>query len=303
MNSKSKSFTIISILFVILICFTNKKSKKTNFNVIKINQTFYFNDKFITKKEINLTRENCEKWIILSTNNYPNDQIKYLKDSSYGWCFLVVAQNKTLLKWEYKDIYYLDIKEQNEFLKKFKLNYKFLSKIIGYLFLISKNAEFIYETNDNLQINDGLLNFKYELFSGIQLECNDSHLINPEIYFKNEEKNKECNSFSSVSLNKIPIIQQGIISSSNEFNFKSNFPSILLKTNQYANLKSENTFYHYDSLWSVMIPPESSEIIRSFITIRLINEIEDGKVAFLDNNAQLLSINQEENGIKTKFKI
>ena len=303
MNSKSKSFTIISILFVILICFTNKKSKKTNFNVIKINQTFYFNDKFITKKEINLTRKNCEKWIILSTNNYPNDQIKYLKDSSYGWCFLVVAQNKTLLKWEYKDIYYLDIKEQNEFLKKFKLNYKFLSKIIGYLFLISKNAEFIYETNDNLQINDGLLNFKYELFSGIQLECNDSHLINPEIYFKNEEKNKECNSFSSVSLNKIPIIQQGIISSSNEFNFKSNFPSILLKTNQYANLKSENTFYHYDSLWSVMIPPESSEIIRSFITIRLINEIEDGKVAFLDNNAQLLSINQEENGIKTKYKI
>ena len=215
----------------------------------------------------------------------------------------MVAQNKTLLKWDYKDIYYLDIKEQNEFLKKFKLNYKFLSKIIGYLFLISKNAEFIYETNDNLQINDGLLNFKYELFSGIQLECNDSHLINPEIYFKNEEKNKECNSFSSVSLNKIPIIQQWIISSSNEFNFKSNFPSILLKTNQYANLKSENTFYHYDSLWSVMIPPESSEIIRSFITIRLINEIEDGKVAFLDNNAQLLSINQEENGIKTKFKI
>ena len=215
----------------------------------------------------------------------------------------MVAQNKTLTKWEYKDIYYLDIQEQNEFLKKFKLNYKFLSKIIGYLFLISKNAEFIYETNDNLQINDGLLNFKYELFSGIQLECNDSHLINPEIYFKNEEKNKECNSFSSVSLNKIPIIQQGIISSSHEFNFKSNFPSITLKPNQYANLKSENTFYHYDSLWSVIIPPESSKIIRSFITIRLINEIEDGIVAFLDNNAQLLSINQEENGIKTKFKI
>ena len=111
--------------------------------------------------------------------------------------------------------------------------------------------------------------------------------------------------FSSISTNKIPLIQQGIISpKTNEkegFNLRSNFPSIILKSSQYAKLNSENTFYHYDAFWSLIFPQmidlESFEIVKSFITIRLINEIDGGKIAFQNNNAQQLSNKQTENTI------
>lgn len=312
-----KNLLYSSLLIVIIIFWQNKYEDSVNSYTNEINKNFYFNSKFSKTNEINLTKNNCEKWIILSSIEYPNDQIKYLRDSSFGWCFLVVAHFKTPVNWEYKDIHYLDIKKQAEFLNEFKLSSKiplnsYMSKTIGYLYLISKNAKFIYETNDNLQVNDGLLSFKYELFSGLQLECNVSYLMNPEIYFFSQPRNKikECNLFSSISTNKIPLIQQGIMSpKTNEkegFNLRSNFPSIMLKSSQYAKLNSENTFYHYDAFWSLIFPQmidlESFEIVKSFITIRLINEIDGGKIAFQINNAQLLSNKQTENTIGI-FKI
>ena len=133
----------------------------------------------------------CTKWIILTTINQPTDHLKYINDASYGWCVLVVGDKKTPPDWNYRQVYYLDVKTQIEILsRKFKtikmipFN-SYLRKMVGYLFAIDKKAKFIYETDDDNSPLDGLFGFRYENFNGLESDCevNDNLFINPYNYF------------------------------------------------------------------------------------------------------------------------
>ena len=70
--------------------------------------------------------------------------------------------------------------------------------------------------------------------------------------------------------------------------FDSNAPPLVLKSDQYAPFNSQNTFFHYDSFWSLIFPLVFSfrecDIIRSYVTTRLMREI-DGRIAFMPPNA------------------
>jgi hypothetical protein len=97
---------------------------------------------------------NCDKWIVMTTINLPTEHVKYLHDSAFGWCIVVVADKKTPVDWQYKNIYYLSVQKQLDLMKTFEIisqiKYNsYLRKMIGYLFAISKNAKFIYETDDD----------------------------------------------------------------------------------------------------------------------------------------------------------
>jgi len=37
---------------------------------------------------------NCTKWIVVTTISLPTDDVKYLHDSSFDWCVVVVADKK-----------------------------------------------------------------------------------------------------------------------------------------------------------------------------------------------------------------
>lgn len=70
--------------------------------------------------------------------------------------------------------------------------------------------------------------------------------------------------------------------------FDGNAPSLLLKKRQYSPINSHNTFFHYDSFWTLIFPRNVSfrevDILRGYIGIRMLQEI-DGRVAFLSPNA------------------
>ena len=73
-----------------------------------------------------------------------------------------------------------------------------------------------------------------------------------------------------------------------DIEFDSNTPPLVLRRMQYAPFNSQNTFFHYEAFWSLIFPMSFSfrecDIIRSYVTIRLLNEI-DGRVAFMPPNA------------------
>jgi hypothetical protein len=104
---------------------------------------------------------------------------------------------------------------------------------------------------------------------------------------------------------KVPLVQQGLVNGDPDVDaiyrltrknfrnllkieFDSNAPPLVLKKNQYAPFNSQNTFFHYDAFWSLIFPLVFSfrecDIIRSYVTIRLLNEI-DARVAFMPPNA------------------
>ena len=129
----------------------------------------------------------CDKWIVLTTINSPTTHVKYLRDTALGWCVVVVADQKTPVSWQYKDVYFLSIEKQKELMSSFKIiehiEYNsYLRKMIGYLYAMSKNAKEIYETDDDNAPTDGLFGFRHEHLNGMEADCNQK-FINPYAYF------------------------------------------------------------------------------------------------------------------------
>ena len=103
---------------------------------------------------------------------------------------------------------------------------------------------------------------------------------------------------------RVPLIQQGLVNGdpdvdaiyrltrkNNELlniEFDSNSPPLVLRKNQYAPTNSQNTFFHYDAFFTLILPLNVTfrecDILRSYISTRLLNEI-NGRVAFMAPNA------------------
>jgi len=96
---------------------------------------------------VNMHKINCtqDKWIVLTTISLPTDDVKYIHDSSFDWCVVVVADKKTPVNWSYKNIVFLSIEVQEQMAKRFKVvilkkalnsNYNFL--MLFFTFLIDR---------------------------------------------------------------------------------------------------------------------------------------------------------------------
>jgi len=64
---------------------------------------------------------NCTQWIVITTISLPTDDIKYIHDSSFDWCVVVVADKKTPVNWSYKNVVFLSIQVQEQMAKRFKV--------------------------------------------------------------------------------------------------------------------------------------------------------------------------------------
>jgi hypothetical protein len=64
---------------------------------------------------------NCTQWIVITTISLPTDDIKYIHDSSFDWCVVVVADKKTPVSWSYKNVHFLSVKVQQQMAKRFKV--------------------------------------------------------------------------------------------------------------------------------------------------------------------------------------
>jgi hypothetical protein len=91
---------------------------------------------------------------------------------------------------------------------------------------------------------------------------------------------KKCKIYSIT--NKYPIIQYSLQNKED-----LNQPPLSLKEKQFVTYGSDNTFYHYDSFWSLVFPSmfKSSEsiVIRGFLAKRLLDEI-NSTISFMTVN-------------------
>jgi hypothetical protein len=89
---------------------------------------------------------------------------------------LVVGDKKTPDSWSYKEVFFLDIKDQIELSKKYKIINQipfnsYSRKMIAYLYAIEHKAKYIYEPDDDNSPLDGLFGFRYLVCgSGFPLE-------------------------------------------------------------------------------------------------------------------------------------
>jgi hypothetical protein len=95
--------------------------------------------------------EKNEKWIVLTTIQYPTEALKKLAIQP-GWRIVVVADKKTPSDWLLANCDFLSVERQQE------LGYEILQylpwnhycrKNIGYLYAIENGAKRIYETDDD----------------------------------------------------------------------------------------------------------------------------------------------------------
>jgi hypothetical protein len=103
-----------------------------------------------------------DKWIVVTTINYPTEAVKKLANIE-GWKVVVVGDKKTPKDWNYTNCIYLSIEKQKE------LGYKihdllpyghYGRKNIGYIFAVQHGARVIYETDDdNMLIRSDLSTF------------------------------------------------------------------------------------------------------------------------------------------------
>lgn len=112
---------------------------------------------------------------------------------------------------------------------------------------------------------------------------------------------RNCTQYKLVN-DEIPIIQYGLFNEYSDVMYSLNFkPSdklvelkidknalpLVLSKHQYAPYNSHNTFFHYNSFWTLLFPSNVTvgefELLRAYISIRLLQEI-NGRIAFMTPN-------------------
>lgn len=94
-----------------------------------------------------------KKWIVVTTINPPTEAIKAISNlANAGWSAIVVGDRKTPSGWTAPNIDYISIEEQLELfgnLADIIPRNHYCRKNLGYLYAISRGAEFILETDDD----------------------------------------------------------------------------------------------------------------------------------------------------------
>jgi hypothetical protein len=239
-----------------------------------------------------------DKWIIVTTINYPTEALKKLAKLN-DWQLLVIGDKKTPRDWHLENALYLDIEAQQklpyQIIKLLPFNH-YCRKNIGYLYAIEHGAQIIYETDDdNIILNSlDILPTK----ASMKLLTSPELLINIYCYFgqpkvwprgfplRSVVKPNICTyQQSSVEIG----IQQGLVNKDpdvdaifrlthvGDIEFKDNDP-IALQKNCFCPFNSQNTFFTYKSFWGlylpVYVPFRVCDIWRGYITQRLLWDLD-----------------------------
>lgn len=251
-----------------------------------------------------------DKWIVVTTINYPTDALKNeLAKTRYieklrtlstlpDWKLLVVADKKTPKDWELPNCEFLSVEKQlnldYEITKVLPWNH-YCRKNIGYLYAIEHGAQVIYDTDDDNYIQDGIQWFD-EYFM-VSLAENVDKVVNPYAYFGqptvwprgyplNAVTTKKSLHFTKTDV-RSPI-QQGVVNKEPDVDaifrltrgeyvdFEFQDP-IALPKGSMCPYNTQNTIIHYSAFWSLLIPHKTSfrvcDIWRGYIMQRLLWDI------------------------------
>lgn len=243
-----------------------------------------------------------DKWIILTTINYPTPAVKELAKLS-GWQLLVIGDKKTPKDWYLnEDCIYLSPEDQAalpyKLVKHLPWNH-YARKNIGYLYAIDHGAQLIYETDDdNCVIHD------IELVSRSQLVTISSErpVVNTYAYFGQPHLWPRGYPLSQVRFSddfkimegcqKQVMIEQGLVNNEPDVDaifrltrhddtpilFNDETRPCVLPPFTFCPFNTQNTLFHKEAFWGLYIPSyvpfRVCDIWRGYIAQRLLWEIE-----------------------------
>lgn len=248
-----------------------------------------------------------DKWIVVTTINYPTQALKKLAIIP-GWRLVVVADKKTPRDWYLDNCEFLSVEKQESLdfalVKLLPWNH-YARKNIGYLYAIQHGAKIIYETDDDNE----LLADEIIMLSSVMCEnysIAHEKLVNcyayfgkPTIWPRGFPLNHICQSgginFAQEITQIKPLVQQGLVNGDpdvdaifrltrNEIIFFECKDPLVLNKGSFCPFNTQNTVYHYDAFWGLLIPTTVSfrvaDIWRSYWVQRLLWDIR-AHVCFL----------------------
>ena len=119
---KKVCFALLVILFFNLNIVRNLLPNSAKYPHISNKKEVSPNKPTTTLSQDKMTNKlKCTQWIVITTISLPTDDVKYIHDSAFDWCVVVVADKKTPTNWSYKNIIFLSIQEQKQMSEKFKV--------------------------------------------------------------------------------------------------------------------------------------------------------------------------------------
>lgn len=251
----------------------------------------------------------CTQWIVVTTINYPTEQLKRLAQL-HDWKIVVVGDIKTPSDWYLPGCEFLDYDTQ------LKLGYKitkflpcnhYCRKNIGYLYAIAHGAQVIYDTDDDNLITGPTIKY-YPEKSVMNVGCSKNQTINPYAYFGQEtvwprgfplQAVHQKNDFNILQKQIRPLIQQGLVNNDPDvdaiFRLTRNLPisflekePLALANGVMAPFNSQNTIFHYQAFWGLIIPAFTPfrvcDIWRGYLVQRLLWDI-GGSLCFTGPSA------------------
>lgn len=254
-------------------------------------------------------KENYENWIVVTTIQYPTEQLKKIAQIP-DWRLVVVGDKKTPVDWYLENCDYLSPERQLE------LGYELTNllpwnhysrKNIGYLFAIENGAKIIYETDDdNLPMGELNPSSQSCVLRGLESFSNCANIYSyfeqPHVWPRGYplDKIKNGNQFLVTLPQFCQIgIEQGVVNKNpdvdaifrltqgDEIIFETR-SACFLSENLFCPFNSQNTFFHQPAFFTMYIPSTPtmrvSDIWRGYIAQKLIWE-KGFKLVFSGPNA------------------
>jgi Protein of unknown function, DUF288. len=237
-----------------------------------------------------------DKWIVVTTINYPSAALKKLA-SLKDWQLVVVGDRKTPKDWQLENCEFLSIETQQTLdyeIIKFLPENHYCRKNIGYLYAISRGAKVIYETDDDNELIDGILILSDD-DELVEVSVKDKNSVNVFAYFgqptvwpRGFPLDQIVDSMNyqvkSISKQRCGVIQ-GLINKDPDVDgifrltqyravyFDKKTPC-MLPIGVFCPFNTQNTIFSYEAFWGLMIPSTPSfrvcDIWRGYIVQRLL---------------------------------
>ena len=336
-NYNKKQFKFISLFILIVIYILIFKFKKDS------KMYFHFPKFFDAKKTKCFPKEDYKKfysnkWIVITTNQNPTEQINQLLKVPLPWIILVVERDKIVdsnwSNYKHKNLLFLSLEAQNDLCYEttsyIPVN-SYSRKNIGYLFAIGHGAKEIFDTDDDVFFHNFDLLFNNFDNQRLYYVNNNSQMVNPYEYFGRPNvwprgfrfydiSNNNTNNYFSAMKRQIiskPLIYQGIFKNldldsifikSNGFNNNRKInislydgnPLLYLPTN-YIPINSKNTRFLYTVFPSLALPVTVTSRVSDIWRGYLMQRYSwgyNGTVLYIKSNAEF----QGKNNINSNFE-
>jgi len=271
-------YILVALFLYLLIHFLSRENTEWDLEEVEVE---------LDENPLKQSAVKSSKWIVCTTIYRPTHALRMLsKQLNAGWRMVVVGDRKTPSGWRLSGVTYLSVKTQKS------LSYRVLQylpydsytrKVIGYLYAIEHGAQYIYEIDDDNNLDDDLLSSLHPSSDLKQhLVINIKNLTyNPYVHFGQSTMWPRGYPLDRIGLpsghdyklcwTKAPSIQQGVVNGDPDVDaifrltrrsstlplnltFDEMAPIVVLPQGVYAPFNSQNTLFLRSTFWALFLP-------------------------------------------------